>query len=476
MSIFVLLFVTACTTRRGCDAFRPAGGSNGDACNVWRRPLLRPQHCKWANTTWRGATALASARRTTPEAHSETATAKGAKESNGSKFAGLMAAEASSPSGGFAPLTWRHDGGGGVVRSAVLPDDEVPPAFQTSMQGEAPNVPRLHNGRTLHYHPSLLTAEEATSLKAAAEGSGKFGEFDSRCVVVVEDGAYSPDDAGDGRPSLASLLRPVLDDKITPWARSITSVPTLCVADALVRSYDPADGRTDLAPHYDVSTFATVIVPLNDPDEYEGGLYVQSGAHGDTRREVPFERAGDAVLHRYDVMHGVHVRSGRRRVSLVVWYGESAASVRKKTVPWVARDANISVHAAFLYAVNSQGGLYGFRKDAEVAKAYYARASERGHALSSYQLSFLLFKEWCSSSSLSLEKREQMQSESIRLLALAAERGLASAQHELGVAYKQGYRGLRCDVGSARYWLGLAAEQGYGPSRDVLDDPSRWEG
>ena len=53
--------------------------------------------------------------------------------------------------------------------------------------------------------------------------------------------------------------------------------------------------------------------------------------------------------------------------------------------------------------------------------------------------------------------------------------GLACAQHELGIAYKQGYKGLSRDGDVARSWLTLAEQQEYGLSADVLDDPSRWQ-
>ena len=177
-----------------------------------------------------------------------------------------MAAEVSSPSGGFEYLAWQDDdssirsSNGGIT--AVLPDDDLPTPIQP---------PSMHNKRTLHYHPSLLTQDEATSLQNAAEQSGKFDEYDSRCAIIVEDGVYqlNCDNEDDG---LASLLHPILDSKIIPWARKVTAMPTLTVADALIRSYDPNEERQDLAPHYDTLTFATVIIPLNDPNDYEGGL------------------------------------------------------------------------------------------------------------------------------------------------------------------------------------------------------------
>jgi hypothetical protein len=78
---------------------------------------------------------------------------------------------------------------------------------------------------------------------ATAFASGLFEEFDSRCAVVIEDGMYQDQDkdvvsTGNASSSstIASLLRPILDTTIVPWAREICNTPSLTVADALIRS------------------------------------------------------------------------------------------------------------------------------------------------------------------------------------------------------------------------------------------------
>ena len=78
---------------------------------------------------------------------------------------------------------------------------------------------------------------------------------------------------------------------------------------------------------------------------------------------------------------------------MVLWFGEDEYSVQSKTVPWIIREARSSVHAAFLFAYNSQHGLLGFEKDLEVAKQYYAWAAQRAHARSEYNLWLITSKE-----------------------------------------------------------------------------------
>ena len=303
-----------------------------------------------------------------------------------SKFSGIMAAESSSiPTTirGYQPLLWQtsYDMNGNKQCSAILADDEVPP---NNNNVDTPPPP-LHNQRTLYYKQSLLSEDEASSLQTAAENSGNIIEW-NQIAGIIENGI-------DIHPQLASMLHPILNDKILPWARDVVSIPTLTVADALIRSYDPSKECQHLTGHYDEAAVATVIVPLNDPNSYEGGLYVQTGASEDSRLHVPFSMAGDAVLHKYNVMHGVNVSRGNKRCSLVLWFGEDEESVQSKTVPWVIREAKQSVHAAFLFAYNSQHGLLGFDKDLAVAKEYYAWAAQRGHKQSEYNLYLITFKE-----------------------------------------------------------------------------------
>ena len=297
-----------------------------------------------------------------------------------SKFSGIMAAESSSTptTNGYQPLIWQHtyDMHGNKQSSAILSDDEVP---------NSADIPPLHNQRILYYKQSLLSYEEATSLQYAAEHSDNIIEW-NQIAGIIENGI-------DIHRQLASMLHPILDNKILPWARDVSNIPTLTVADALIRSYDPSKECQHLTGHYDEAAVATVIIPLNDPNSYEGGLYVQSGASEDSRLHVPFSTAGDAVLHKYNVMHGVNVSSGNKRCSLVLWFGEDEESVKSKTVPWIIREAKQSVHAAFLFAYSSQHGLLGFEKDIQVAKEYYEWAAQRGHKQSEYNLYLITLKE-----------------------------------------------------------------------------------
>lgn len=369
-----------------------------------------------------------------------------------SKFAGLMAGDDSTPESTCWPEVRFQLDEDSKPLTATLPDDDC------SVNPEPP----LHNRRTLHYLPSLLSPEEVSSIMSELQSSASTGaalqERNSRCIVAVEDGETQPND-------LSTILLPILRAKVLPFSRTVCNAPDMVVADALVRSYDSAEGKEALAPHYDVSSFCSVIIPLN-PQDCEGGLYVQSGAGLETRRSIQFDEAGDALLHRYDVMHGVHVRKGKR-YSLVVWLAETEDAMRNKVAPWVGREAGESVHAAFLNANNAKDGLYGATQDTLTARRFYEWAAERGHALSQYCLAIMLLKE---SGATGANGRVA------KLLEMASDRGLAMAQHELGTAFKEGYFGVGRDEAVARTYYRLAAKQGYGRSVQVLEDATRWKG
>lgn len=396
-----------------------------------------------------------------------------------SKFSGLMAGDNSIlepeqtkwPSVLFpqtANSDHRH------VRIAMLPDDVCP----------INPPPARHNQRELQYVPSMLSTEQVATIRAnldrmmqpsSTDTTNTFQARDTRCVVLVEDGEVPINDNDDVLlDSLVNTLLPLLHDTIVPTAQALLG-RRLVLADALIRSYDPSEHspRNTLAPHYDQTSYASVIVPLNDPrrEIIQGGLYVQSGASITTRRTIEFENVGDGVLHTYDVMHGVHVNEGNR-LSLVVWLvleEDQKATTTTTTIPsWIEREACTSVHAAFLRGVHAQEK----EEYLEIAQSNFEWAAQRGHALSQYCLSNLLIEKG--------QKLTHPNPRAADLLCQAAgmmgrdEDGLVSAQYDLGISFKNGYLGLERNPEAAKVQFRRAAQQGCRLSQAILNDPSRW--
>jgi len=391
-----------------------------------------------------------------------------------------------------------------------------------------PDIPPvLHNKREIYHIPSLLSKNQVTQIldlvklhiqkeqqqQQQQEGQelDKFSSSSSsssQCFVAIEDGVpqyycddstnniNASDDANnddDDENSLISFLLPILSEQVIPISRELCNAPNMVISDALIRWYGVDKSSTSelsssssssssvveaLAPHYDVSSYASMIIPLN-PEECEGGLYVQYGASSHTRHDVSSSfpnvvqdsssnpttvggTSGDAILHRYDVMHGVKFRGGPR-YSLVIWMTEDLKSCSSGFAPWIAREADcgMSVHAAFLQGLYSKDGLYGVTKSMDGAIRYWEWAAERGHGLSQYSLSMLLIK-------LGRCESEREKKKIVTLLEESAETGLDLAQHELATIYKQGYFGVEKNEETAIFWYSKAAEQGYKRSIENL--------
>jgi hypothetical protein len=387
------------------------------------------------------------------------------------------------------------------IYTCSLPDDD----FESfSKDNTIVSQPELHNKREIHYLPSLLTPSQVDSLlkviQCNIQSQSSSVHRNTKCLVAVEDGERQYDSNKD--LCITSILEPMIQNQMLPVARSICNEPNLVVADSLVRWYiadnesaasnKSIDSQTEaLPPHYDITSFATMIVPLN-PEECEGGLYVQYGAGHDTRCTLDFKdilatrtneevcnvskresvghgmKRGDAILHRYDVMHGVQLQGGTR-YSLVLWMAQDCDAMKTMTVPWVSKDAaeRKSVHAAFLHGCNLKDGLYGTKNDMLEAKLCWEWASKRGHALSQYNLAMLLltlgFEEEADGS-----KKEIWNNRIVSLLEESANRGLDLAQHALGITYKVGYYGVERDLAKARQLFLDAAKQGYVRSIETL--------
>jgi hypothetical protein len=387
------------------------------------------------------------------------------------------------------------------IYTCSLPDDD----FESfSKANTIVSQPELHNKREIHYLPSLLTPSQVESLlkviQCNIQSQSSSVHRNTKCLVAVEDGERQYDFNKD--LCITSILEPMIQNQILPAARSILEEPNLVVADSLVRWYiadnESAAGNKSivsqteaLPPHYDITSFATMIAPLN-PEECEGGLYVQYGAGHDTRCTLDFKdklatrtneevcnvsqresegngmKRGDAILHRYDVMHGVQLQGGTR-YSLVLWMAQDCDAMKTMTVPWVSKDAaeRKSVHAAFLHGCNLKDGLYGTKNDILEAKLCWEWASKRGHALSQYNLAMLLltlgFEEEADGS-----KKEIWNNRIVSLLEESANRGLDLAQHALGITYKVGYYGVERDLAKARQLFLDAAKQGYVRSIETL--------
>ena len=237
------------------------------------------------------------------------------------------------------------------------------------------------------------------------------------------------------------------------------------VSEVLIRSYLPYESRR-LEAHFDVSAFATAIVSLTAADEYEGGLYVQAVPGVPSRRFVNLE-AGDALVHRFDSMHGVHVASGAR-YSLVVWFSQSEESLSDGTAPWVKHAAEEgNAEAQFILGgFHYRGDEFGYGpSNMNDAVTWLTSSARSGNALAQVHLASMIGAGEVEGELLGTALKgthldgASGEAAAAELYRRAAEQGHPSGQFALGRCYLHG-DGLSRDVEQARAWLKKAAAQG----------------
>ena len=130
------------------------------------------------------------------------------------------------------------------------------------------------------------------------------------------------------RRKLTEALQPI-EDKITAYVRA--TYPQACnrgggrscrACYSLIRRYLPDERQTHNI-HRDGQAVVTAVVSLSDYGrDFLGGLYV--AANG-VERQVIALRKGDAIIHQYDLLHGVEVNDIREdhpsmRWSWILWF------------------------------------------------------------------------------------------------------------------------------------------------------------
>jgi TPR repeat protein len=225
------------------------------------------------------------------------------------------------------------------------------------------------------------------------------------------------------------------------------------------------DERRRLEAHFDVSAFATAIVSLSPPSDYEGGLYVQAVPGVPSRRYVPLS-AGDGLVHQFDTMHGVHVPRGER-FSLVVWFSDGPHSVARGAAPWIERAAQRgNAEAQFVLGGFLYRGEFGYAPDVHAAVRWLSRAAAHGNPLARLHVGSML-----ASGEVPAEMVASLCEEhgvgaatppvelAAQLYARAAAQGHPTAEYAYGAALLSG-EGVGRDVERGLHWLRRAAAQG----------------
>jgi len=295
--------------------------------------------------------------------------------------------------------------------------------------------------------------------------------------VVVERAS----EALPGREALAGAMRPAVDGRILPFVRARLRCPDCLVCSSIVRRYAHSLGeRYRDPPHTDGQAFATVVVALNSAGvDFDGGLYVVT----DPVRPLSVAlQAGDAVMHRWDLQHGVRIGWGRR-LSWILWIQDSSPCVPQEELhqrPFL-REAAESGHAVAMHILG--GGASGRTPE---GRRWLRRSAEAGFVKAMAQLGTSLQESdgraaegWLTAAALQgdvgaqaqlgiLQLREGRAAAAEEWLERAAEGGHPMAQNELGMGLLVGSLGRAPDPGAAVPLLAAAARQGHSMAQTNL--------
>ena len=187
------------------------------------------------------------------------------------------------------------------------------------------------------------------------------------------------DDNGDDAPitfensigRIWKVVRPHLEDTLLPNVRQVMGSSTVEISDVFIRRYGEdvqpdhsAATRYGISAHFDVTASTTSVVALDDvAAEGKSGLYTTENSevctnHAALRRYFPLS-AGDAVVHTWDVLHGVEIDPGQQRTSLIVWFEDRRKDGDQSLAfpPWLSNPSLDDDTGQFVLATATSGSV-----------------------------------------------------------------------------------------------------------------------
>ncbi|GKY92830.1 hypothetical protein MPSEU_000252600 [Mayamaea pseudoterrestris] len=200
--------------------------------------------------------------------------------------------------------------------------------------------------------------------------------------ILSETNSYDGDNDDDFERNLRYLIhlvKPYIYEELLPLAQKLSKTSSLNVQDVFLRRYgdDVIDGqsRSGISAHYDVYSQLTAVCALDDSAATGmNGLYTtevisqvdepimgKTSNHASLRRFFPLQ-CGDAVLHSWDVLHGVDVRGNQTRTSLIVWFSsnteerpndEAESPLQHLDAPWLLKGKDVDTSATTQFVLAS---------------------------------------------------------------------------------------------------------------------------
>ena len=189
-------------------------------------------------------------------------------------------------------------------------------SFQQKLLPEELTASLLHETRSMESRGSFSTDPDSVdgipSLHLNLIASGQ---------PVVPEGIVDASSIKGGVHRLISMVRQHLYEKLLPRVQQLVG-RELEIDEVFLRRYGTDVERCSITAHYDVTAIATAVIALdNSAATGRNGLYttLASSNHVSLRRFFTLCK-GDAVVHSWDVLHGVDVEEDVQRTSLIVWF------------------------------------------------------------------------------------------------------------------------------------------------------------
>lgn len=165
-----------------------------------------------------------------------------------------------------------------------------------------------------------------------------------------------------GTQTLLKLIHHEVYDELLPEVNRLLNSKSITISDVFLRRYGEEVcgnlSRNGISAHYDVFSRITSVIALDNVGaDGRNGLYTThktmslnstqelTSTHAALRRFFPLRR-GDAVIHSWDVLHGVDVEPGLDRTSLIVWFQEDDVDTTNEDntalgIPWLTNNPNV---------------------------------------------------------------------------------------------------------------------------------------
>ena len=171
---------------------------------------------------------------------------------------------------------------------------------------------------------------------------------------------------------LLELIMPHIENELLPKVNQLLNSTSISISEVFIRRYGQdicGDvTRNGISAHYDVFSRITSVIALDDcASQGANGLYTTylappsslkstvgpTSNHASLRRFFPLE-SGDAVVHTWDVLHGVDVEPGLSRSSLIVWFSDTGnEDPTNSSPPWLRDRPDLETNHVVQFVLGS---------------------------------------------------------------------------------------------------------------------------